>query len=181
MNKKALHILATLLAVAGCGKEDILPSGVEGSTTFSVVDDEEDQISNTTFDYTITITFSESGDAQVEGDKNGIVSVEGNNVTVNNTAFTDKVAYVLKGASSNGFFKVYSNNKQQLTLDNLSLKSSVGAALNNQGKKRCFVVLNGANTMADGSTYSTPTDEDEKISWPSEKKAAFSSSSVGVE
>ena len=76
MKQKALGILiAVAIATAGCGKEDILPSGVEGSTTYSVIDDEEDQIDSTSFDYTIKVTFSESGEALVEGDKNGIVSV----------------------------------------------------------------------------------------------------------
>ncbi|MBR0109260.1 MAG: carbohydrate-binding domain-containing protein [Bacteroidales bacterium] len=174
MKQKALVILIAAIAAAGCGKEDILPSGVEGSTTYSVIDDEEDQIDSTSFDYTIKVTFSESGDAQVEGDKNGIVSVEGNKVTVNNTAFTDKVAYILTGSSSNGFFKTYSNNKQSFTLEDLTLTNPSGAAINNQGKKRCFVVLSGANTLKDGSTYDTPTEEDEKAAFFSEGQLIFS-------
>lgn len=175
MKKNALFfVLTAAIAAAGCGKEDILPSGVEGSTTYSVIDDEEDQIDSTSFDYTIKVTFSESGDAQVEGDKNGIVSVEGNKVTVNNTAFTDKVAYILTGSSSNGFFKTYSNNKQSFTLEDLTLTNPSGAAINNQGKKRCFVVLSGANTLKDGSTYDTPAEEDEKAAFFSEGQLIFS-------
>ncbi|MBP5572093.1 MAG: carbohydrate-binding domain-containing protein [Bacteroidales bacterium] len=177
MKQKALVILiAVAIAAAGCGKEDILPSGVEGSTTYSVIDDEEDQIDSTSFDYTIKVTFSESSDAQVEGDKNGIVSVEGNKVTVNNTAYTDKVAYILTGSSSNGFFKTYSNNKQSFTLEDLTLTNPSGAALNNQGKKRCFVVLSGTNTLKDGSTYDTPAEEDEKAAFFSEGQLIFSGS-----
>ena len=63
MKQKALVILIAAIAAAGCGKEGILPSGVEGSTTYSVIDDEEDQIDSTSFDYTIKVTFSEGGDA----------------------------------------------------------------------------------------------------------------------
>ena len=174
MKQKALVILIAAIAAAGCGKEDILPSGVEGSTTYSVIDDEEDQIDSTSFDYTIKVTFSESGDAQVEGDKNGLVSVEGNKVTVNNTAFTDKVAYILTGSSSNGFFKTYSNNKQSFTLEDLTLTNPSGAAINNQGKKRCFVVLSRTNTLKDGSTYDTPAEEDEKAAFFSEGQLIFS-------
>ncbi|MBP5738606.1 MAG: carbohydrate-binding domain-containing protein [Abditibacteriota bacterium] len=175
MKQKALVILiAVAIAAAGCGKEDILPSGVEGSTTYSVIDDEEDQIDSTSFDYTIKVTFSESSDAQVEGDKNGIVSVNGNEVTVNNTAYTDKVAYILTGSSSNGFFKTYSNNKQSFTLEDLNLTNPSGAAINNPGKKRCFVVLSGTNTLKDGSTYDTPAEEDEKAAFFSEGQLIFS-------
>ncbi len=175
MKQKALGILiAVAIAAAGCGKEDILPSGVEGSTTYSVIDDEEDQIDSTSFDYTIRVTFSESGEALVEGDKNGIVSVDGNKVTVNNTAYTDKVAYILTGSSSNGFFKTYSNNKQSFTLEDLTLTNPSGAAINNQGKKRCFVVLSGTNTLKDGSTYDTPAEEDEKAAFFSEGQLIFS-------
>ncbi len=174
MKQKALVILIAAIAAAGCGKEDILSSGVKEGTTYSVIDDTEDQIDSTSFDYTIKVTFSESAEAQVEGDKNGIVSVDGNKVTVNNTDYTDKVAYVLTGSSSNGFFKTYSNNKQSFTLEDLTLTNPSGAAINNQGKKRCFVVLSGANTLKDGSTYDTPAEEDEKAAFFSEGQLIFS-------
>ena len=174
MKKKAFTIISLALLAAACGKDDILSSGVEGDTTYTVIDDEEDQISNTTFDYTITITYTNNGDAQVEGDTNGIVSVEGGEVTVDNRAFTDKVAYVLTGTSSDGFFKVYSNNKQSITLKNLTLTNPNGAAINNQGKKRCFVVLSGTNTLKDGSTYTTVSGEDQKAAFFSEGQLIFS-------
>ena len=174
MKKKAFTIISLALLAAACGKDDILSSGVEGDTTYTVIDDEEDQISNTTFDYTITITYTNNGDAQVEGDTNGIVSVEGGEVTVDNRAFTDKVAYVLTGTSSDGFFKVYSNNKQSFTLNNLTLTNPNGAAINNQGKKRCFVVLSGTNTLKDGSTYTTVSGEDQKAAFFSEGQLIFS-------
>ena len=173
MKKKAFTIISLALLAAACGKEDIV-SGVSGSTTYSVIDDEEDQIANTTFDYTVTITFSSSGSATVSGDTNGIVSVNGNGVTVDNTDYTDKVAYVLTGSSSNGFFKVYSNNKQSITLKNLTLTNPSGAAINNQGKKRCFVVLSGTNTLKDGSTYTTVSGEDQKAAFFSEGQLIFS-------
>ncbi|MCR4770936.1 MAG: carbohydrate-binding domain-containing protein [Oscillospiraceae bacterium] len=178
MKKNALFfVLTAAIAVAACGKDDILSSGIEGKTTYTVSDDTEDLIANTTFDYTITVTFSESGDAQVEGDANNIVTVSGNKVTADNTDYTDKVAYILKGSSSNGYFKAYSNNKQAFYLQDLTLTNPSGAPINNQGKKRCFVVLTGTNTLKDGANYTdTPDTEDEKAAFFSEGQLIFSGS-----
>ena len=171
------------MVAAGCEKESIFDliggnqeqasSGVEGSTTFDVTEDKEDDIAGTDFARTITVTFSGSG-ATVEGDANGIVTIDGNGVTVNNTTTTEKVKYILKGSTSNGFFKVYSNNKQAFVLDGVSITNPSGAAINNQSHKRCFVVVNGTNFLADGSTYATVADEDQKAAFFSEGQLIFS-------
>ena len=159
--KKTISICLLLagIALAGCNKDGIISddpwnqnteeggstSGVSGATTQPVNQDEEDLIAGTTFSRTISITFSDSGSAKVSGDENGIVTVKGNQVTVNNTVTSEKVRYELSGTTSNGFFKIYSNNKQALVLNNVSITNPGGAAINNQGKKRCFIVVNGQN------------------------------------
>ena len=191
----SISILLTGLALAGCNKDDIISndpwdpqsgenggnaeasatSGVTGPTTLEVAQDEEDLIAGTTFVRTISITFSENGDAKVEGDENGIVTVKGNQVTVDNTPTNEKVMYRLSGTTANGFLKIYSNNKQALVLDNVSITNPTGAAINNQGKKRCFVVLGGKNYLADGASYTaTPDGEDEKAAFFSEGQLIFS-------
>ena len=93
-NKVSIFVLLTGLALAGCGKDSILPNedpGNNGSggstsgvtpTTIEVNYDEEDLIEGTTFVRTISIAFSNEGDATVTGDENGIVTVSGNQVTV---------------------------------------------------------------------------------------------------
>ena len=182
-------LLLTGIALAGCNKEGILSddpwngnseeggstSGVTGATTLPLTQDEEDLIAGTTFSRTISITFSNSGDAQVTGDENGIVTVKGNQVTVDNTTTSEKVRYELSGTTSNGFLKIYSKNKQALVLNNVSITNPNGAAINNQGKKRCFIIVNGQNYLADGTTYSaTPADEDEKAAFFSEGQLIFS-------
>ena len=180
MKKIVLFALGTIVIACGCSKDNIWgsdessTSGVSGSTTVETVIDSEDLIANTTFARTISITFSDYGGASVSGDENGIVSVSGNAVTVNNTTTTEKVKYVLTGSTSNGYLKLYSNNKQALVLDGVSITNPGGAAINNQGKKRCFVVVNGTNTLADGSSYNTPDDEDEKAAFFSEGQLIFS-------
>ncbi len=139
-----------------------------------VKDDAGDDISQTSFDRTITVTFSASG-ATVSGDANGIVKISGNDVTADNSSFDEKVNYILKGTASDGFFKLYGANKQALTLDGLNLTNKRGAAINNQSKKRTFVVLKGENKLADGASYSlTPDDEDEKAAFFSEGQLVFS-------
>ena len=185
--KVSIYVLLAGLALAGCGKDSILPNedpGNNGSgsstsgvtpTTIDVNYDEEDLIEGTTFVRTISIAFSNEGDATVTGDENGIVTVSGNQVTVDNTSTNEKVKYELSGSTSNGFLKIYSNNKQALVLNGVSIVNPGGAAINNQGKKRCFVVINGENYLADGTTYtSTPEEEDEKAAFFSEGQLIFS-------
>ena len=107
---------------------------------------DDDYIENSTFDKTITITFSTSSQAAVSGDDAGIVTVNGNDVTVNNTSDL-VIKYVLTGETSDGFFKLYSERKQAIVLNGVSITNPDGAAINNQSKKRTFIVLN------DGSTW----------------------------
>ena len=190
--KKALALLSLLaVMVTGCNKDSIFPwddqfqdddtnteassSGVTGSTTAEINVDEEDLVAGTEFVRTITITFSDGEGASVTGDENGIVTVAGNQVTVYNTSTKEKVKYELSGSTTNGFLKIYSNNKQALVLNGVSITNPNGAAINNQGKKRCFVILNGSNTLADGSSYTaTPDEEDEKAAFFSEGQLIFS-------
>ena len=188
---KTVHYFSLAVAVAalaGCGKEAIPSnndiygngggsSGVTGATTMEVTEDPEDLISNTSFARTISIVFSDNSGATVTGDDNGIVTVTGNQVTINNSSTTEKVKYELSGTTTNGFLKLYSNNKQALVLNGVSIINPSGAAINNQGKKRCFVVVSGKNYLADGASYTaTPSDEDEKAAFFSEGQLIFSGS-----
>lgn len=198
MKRNHIIILIICLCAVGCGELDPydpfqwdwdpwgqgqgtgttaepLYSGITGGKTFDIVKDEEDSIANTKFKRTIRITFSDSAGASVEGDKNGIVSIDGNKVTVDNTGTSEKVQYELTGVTSNGFFKIYSNNKQAIVLDGVSITNPAGAAINNQCKKRSFVVVNGNNRLNDGANYTqTPDNEDEKAAFFSEGQLIFS-------
>ena len=140
-----------------------------------VLEDEDDAIANTTFDRTISIVFAAAG-ATVSGDENNIVTVVGNDVTVNNTT-QEAIRYELSGSAADGFFKIYGEKKQAIVLNGLELTNLNGAAINNQNKKRTFVVVNGTNTLADGKKYTdTPEDEDEKGAFFSEAQLIFSGS-----
>ena len=153
----------------------------DDSLTFSSTGDpsSDDDISNTTFKGRITITYSESGVATVKGDTYGYVSVDGNKVTVNNTK-GEVLIYELTGTTSNGFFKVYGAKKQAIVLNGVSITNPDGAALNNQNKKRTFVVVKGTNTLSDSAsaTYTKEGDEDQKSVLFSEAQLIFSGSGL---
>lgn len=139
----------------------------------------EDDISNTNFKGRITVTFSETGDAAVTGDTYGYVTVDGNKVTVNNTG-GQVLIYELKGTTANGYFKVYGAKKQAIVLNGVSITNPDGAALNNQNKKRTFVVVKGTNTLSDGASasYTKEGDEDQKAVLFSEAQLIFSGSGL---
>ena len=127
----------------------------------------------TVFDRTVQIMFTPDG-AQVSGDDNNTVKVDGNHVTLRNTT-THKVLYELSGAAQDGSLKLYSSARQAIVLNGVELTNPNGAAINNQGRKKCFVVINGNNTLTDGSTYAvTPDGEDEKAVLFSEGQLVFS-------
>ena len=166
-----------LLTVIGAAASD--PD--DGSLVFASTGDpsSEDDISQTTFNGRIVVTFSQTGDASVTGDTYNYVTVDGNKVTVNNTG-KEVLIYELKGSTSNGYFKVYGAKKQAIVLNGASITNPDGAALNNQNKKRTFVVVKGTNTLSDSASaaYTKEGDEDQKAVFFSEAQLIFSGSGL---
>ena len=152
----------------------IQPASTPAGTAYNFgdADTSDDNIINTTFDRVISIVFGGS-QATVTGDDKGIVTVDGNHVTVNNTT-KEAIVYDLSGTATDGSFKLYSSKKQAIRLSGLGLANPSGAAINNQSKKRTFVIVEGSNALADGPTYTTtPDDEDEKAAFFSEGQLIF--------
>ena len=187
MKKGYFALMLLLLSCEGCSPDSLVntidmesqnnETGSSDTTTVAPKFDDSilagDSISGTVFDRTIQIVFADGG-AQVTGDVNSIVSLEGNHVTVNNTT-DEKIIYELKGTAQDGSIKLYSSKKQALILDGLDLTSTKGAVINNQGKKKCFVVVKGTNSIKDAASYnSTSADEDEKAALFSEGQLIFS-------
>ena len=172
------HLMVVLVAVfiAGCAKDNIvLIDPIE-------TDDSEDLIANTIFTQTVSVVFSNDGNATVTGtDEDFTVSVNGNGVTVVYSG-EEYVMYELSGSTNNGFFKLYSASKQGIALNGANITNPNGAAINVQGTqtepnkgKRTFIVLNGENSLADGSSYTdTPDGEDEKSALFGEGQFIFS-------
>lgn len=165
--------------------QNVNPPADNGPSSSGVVmDDEatsEDNVSNTKFDGTISITYS-GADAIVSGSVEGVtIKKDGARVTADNTG-DKKVKYVLSGNSSDGCFKLYSSKKQAIELHGLTLTNTKGAAINNQSKKRTFIIIEGDNHLLDGSVNSSgdypeeSSDEDMKATIFSEGQLAFSGS-----
>ena len=166
-----------LLTVVGTSGDD----AYDGALSFASTGDpsSDDDISNTTFKGKITIKFSDTGGATVTGDSYNYVSVDGNNVTVNNTG-GEVLIYELTGTTSNGFFKIYGAKKQAIVLNGVSITNPAGAAINNQNKKRTFIVVSGTNTLSDSESaaYTTEGEEDLKAVLFSEAQLIFSGSGL---
>ena len=146
------------------------------SESAKVDSEDDDYIENTTFAKTITITFSTSGAATVSGDDEGIVNINGNDVIATNNG-SKIIKYVLTGETKDGFFKLYSSKKQAIVLNGVSITNPDGAAINNQSKKRTFIVLNDGskNYLTDGTNYNDATEsEDMKGCFFSEGQLIFS-------
>ncbi|MBR1804260.1 MAG: carbohydrate-binding domain-containing protein, partial [Muribaculaceae bacterium] len=140
--------------------------------------EDEDYVENATFDETVYITFSTTGSATVEGDTEGSVTIDGNDVTVNSTSGAVR-RYVLSGTTSDGFFKLYSSRKQCIQLNGVNITNPDGAAINNQSKKRTFIVVSDgtSNYLTDGTAYADAADdEDMKACLFSEGQVVFSGS-----
>ena len=82
--------------------------------------------------------------------QDGVVSV------VQDAALQQEVTYTLTGTSANGSFHTDGEYKIAIVLDNLSLTSTSGPAIDIQNGKSISVTLKGSNTLADaaGGTHS---------------------------
>jgi hypothetical protein len=194
MKKYSVFLLTIALAAAGCEREDqplspdepeaeqtIYSEPEDDSLTFDSTGDptSDDDISTTTFAGKITVTFSDTDNASVKGDSYGYVTVDGNKVTVNNTG-GEVLIYELTGTTANGFFKVYGAKKQAIVLNGASITNPDGAALNNQNKKRTFIVVKGSNKLSDSESaaYAQEGEEDLKAVLFSEAQLIFSGSGL---
>lgn len=133
----------------------------------------EDYIEHSSFSETVSIVYADNK-ATVSTLPDGVeATVDGAGVIINSTI--KGVAYELKGSSSNGYFKIYSEKKFHLTLNGVSLTNPTGAPINIQSGKRVFVTLadGTSNSLVDGSSYNTLDDEDEKGTFFSEGQLIF--------
>ena len=133
----------------------------------------EDYVEHSSFSETVSIVYADN-EATVSTLPDGVeATVDGAGVIISSTIAG--VAYELKGSSSNGYFKIYSEKKFHLTLNGVSLTNPTGAAINIQSGKRVFVTLadGTSNSLVDGTSYNTPDDEDEKGTFFSEGQLVF--------
>ncbi len=120
----------------------------------------EDFVNNSAWTRHLTITYG-GKTATVNGNVDGVeIQIDGNHVVVNSMA--QEVEYTLTGNAEDGSFKLYGSDKAKLVLNGLHLSNTKGPAINNQCKKRLFLVLADGtdNVLTDGFTYIKTTGED---------------------
>ena len=102
------------------------------------------------------------------------VSVEknGGDVIIRSTS-SEELTYDLSGTTTSGSFKIYSDKKFILNLDNVSITNNDGAAINIQSGKKCTVNLVGTSSLTDASSYATVSGEDQKGCFFSEGQLVF--------
>ncbi len=107
-----------------------------------------------TFSNRVIVTYDGST-ASVESSNNSIKSyITGAYVCLDMTSASG-VEVIVKGKSSDGGLKIYSDNKYKLTLNGLDLTSKRGPAINSQSGKRVYLhIANGTtNRLTDCATY----------------------------
>ena len=149
--------------------DDIVDNAVK-----ELPDDENDDINNSSFTETVSITFGSSVTVSNSLEGNGVsVSADGQHVIITSTE--KKVEYILKGTTQNGSVKIYSDYKFKLTMDGVQITNPNGPAVNIQSGKRVFVWLNNGteNVLTDGSNYQLHETEDMKAAFFSEGQLIF--------
>lgn len=164
----------TCLLFAGCSGNDAeeSSSGSATNTATNYGDDTSDFVSDYSVNSTIHIVWSGTS-ATVTGSADGVtVSNSNGYVSVSSTA--KNIEYAVSGEGT-GQLSIYSDYKYQLSFEGLTLTCSDGPAVNSQSSKTCYAVISGTNTLTDGSSYTSST-EDRKAAFFSEGQICFSGS-----
>lgn len=170
---KILPLALVVLMGTGCNKEEEVESGSTAASNETFTgDDSSDFVENETWSSTINIVWNGT-DVTVTGSADG-VSVNNTNGYVTITSTVKNIEYVVSG-SGTGQLSIYSDYKFKLSFEGLTLACSDGPAINNQCSKTCYAVLGGTNTLSDGSSYASSS-EDRKAAFFSEGQICFSGS-----
>ena len=170
---KILPLALVVLMGTGCNKEEEVESGSTAASNETFTgDDSSDFVENETWSSTVNIVWNGT-DVTVTGSADG-VSVNNTNGYVTITSTVKNIEYVVSG-SGTGQLSIYSDYKFKLSFEGLTLACSDGPAINNQCHKTCYAVLGGTNTLSDGSSYASSS-EDRKAAFFSEGQICFSGS-----
>lgn len=129
-------------------------TAIRATDSYTTGDDNDIYWEANTFTQTVRIDYDGATANVTTNSANVKPKVSGAHVALNISG-TEKTAIELAGTSDNGSLKIYANAKVMLTLDNLNLASKTGPAINNQSKKRMFVVLKEGsdNKLVDADKY----------------------------
>lgn len=108
----------------------------------------EDNLANNSFENVVSIDLSNPK----EKTENGVtVTVNGGHITADHGS-QKGICYVVSGSTTNGSFTVLGDKKYEVKLSNATIVNPDSAALNLLSSKRAFVILEGTNSLKDGSS-----------------------------
>jgi len=112
-----------------------------------------DLLSNHSFDKQVHISFSEN---TVTTDIIPNIAIHKDNAHISITSTLPNVEYILSGNSNKGGLKISSTHPYKLTLDNITLSSDKGSAIELQSNSKAFVYLpkHTTNTLSDSENHS---------------------------
>ena len=126
----------------------------------------DDNVDDQNWSDTIRIVWNGAA-ATVSGANDSLKIANSNGyVSINSSVTGTQIVYLLSG-SGQGQLTIYGSYRHNITLNGLTLACSDGPAINNQCHKKCYLVISGTNTLTDGSSYATST-EDRKAAFFSE-------------
>ncbi len=126
----------------------------------------DDNVDDQNWSDTISIVWN-GASATVTGANDSLeITNNGGYVTVNSSVTATCIVYMLSG-NGTGQLTIYGSYRHNITLNGLTLTCSDGPAINNQCHKKCYLVINGTNTLTDGSSYASSS-EDRKAAFFSE-------------
>jgi len=171
--KKILWVVLMAVGMAACTEYNAPTSDGTSSSSGSANDTTDNDVNNQVWSDTLYISWSGSN-ATVTGEIDSITVTNSNGYVTVNSAVTRLVTYILSG-NGTGQISIYGSIKEQIVLNGLTLTCSDGPAINNQCHKKCYVVVNGTNSLTDGSSYASSS-EDRKAAFFSEGQLIFSGS-----
>lgn len=114
---------------------------------------DDDKVENVEVNTTIALNFS-NDNVEVTGSGSGIrITKDGAHVKV--VCAKKGLKLVLSGETADGGLQVFSEHKYVIEMNGVSITNTSGPAINNQGKKTCYVIVDDGtnNTLTDGMGY----------------------------
>lgn len=164
------------VGIIACTEKNVPVDNTGGNgtgTSGEVNDTTGNHVENQVWADTLYIAWN-GNSATVTGELDSIEVSNSNGYVSIHSSVNRLITYILSG-NGTGQFTIYGSIKHNLTLDGLTLTCNDGPAINNQCHKKCFVVVNGTNSLTDGSNYAA-SNEDRKAALFSEGQLIFSGS-----
>lgn len=115
----------------------------------------DDMVENVASSITVGLNFTDNDVEITGGGSSSTVRITKEGAHAKVVCARKGLKLILSGKTSDGGLQIFSDNKFVIEMNGASITNPSGPAINNQGKKTCYVVLcdNTKNTLADGSGY----------------------------